>query len=365
MFKIAILKDENSDAYYCHLNELDGYYTKSEEPHGRWFGRGAEALKLSGMVNGHQFKELMNGHLGGKKLVQNANKQGRVKGFDCVIAPPKSVSIGWAIGSKEDRAAIDRAFSRARDRTIERMEESAGMRSGRGGLKKTVGARLIVGAFRHDTNRVHEPSLHFHLVVLNAAVRNDGKTSTPDFSRVLRNQRNIGAEFRRELARELRQEGFSTKEILAHDEKGKEYRSFELKDVPDELVQAFSGRSNEIKKLAREQGVDRRIVNLRTRAKKEPIDRHRLDAVWRQIARNTGHTKEGLLSIRREGIGENEPLHNSSREQPLMQFGSRVGGTAARGAAVLLSALKGKGRAGQQIDGMERQLEKKYESETI
>lgn len=363
MFKVKILKSENADAYYFHLNELDGYYTKSEEPPGRWFGRGAEALRLSGMVNGHQFKELMNGHLGGKKLVQNADKQGRVKGFDCVIAPPKSVSVGWAIGSKEDRGAIDRAFSRARDRTIERMEESAGMRSGRGGLNKSEGARLIIGGFRHDTNRANEPNLHFHLVVLNAAVREDGKTSAPDFSRVLRNQRIIGAQFRRELARELRQEGFSTKEVLALDEKGKEYRSFELKGIHPELVQAFSGRSNEIKKLAREQGADRRIINLRTRARKEPIDRRSLEAAWRQIAR--AHTKDGQLSIRREGIGENQALPNQDREQKLVQVGSRVGSAAARGAAVLLSAVKGKARAGQQIDGMERQLEKKYESDTI
>ena len=366
MFKVKILKSENADSYYAHLNEIDGYYTKTEEPPGRWLGRGAEALRLSGRVRESQFKELMNGRLGDRQLVQNAGKEGRVKGFDCVVAPPKSVSVCWALGSKEDRAAIDRAFARARDRVIERMEGSAVTRSGRGGLNKTEGARLVVGAFRHDTNRAHEPSLHFHLVVLNAAVRSDGRTSTPDFSKVLRNQRAIGAEFRRELARELRQEGFSTQEVLAEDEKGKEYRSFELKDVSAELVEAFSGRSAEIKKLAKAEGVDRRIVNLRTRQRKEPIDRSRLEAAWRQIARGTGHTKNGQLSIRGDGIGENQPIQDHNREQAALQVGARaVGGTAARGAALLLTALKNNARRGREIEGIDRQLERKYESETI
>ncbi len=365
MFKIAILKGGSADRYYVHLNEVDGYYTKKEEPPGRWHGKGAEALKIWGMVRADLFKELMNGRCGDRQLVQNAGKEGRVKGFDCVIAPPKSVSVAWGLGTSQDRAAIDRAFARAKDRIIDRMEATAITRSGRGGLNKSEGAKLIVGAFRHDTNRANEPSLHYHLVVINAAVRGDGTTSTPDFSRVFKNQRAISNEFRRELARELRREGFSTRQVLAEDEKGKRYSSFELRDVPAELIAAFSTRSDEIKKLAREQGVNRSLINLRTRQRKEPIDRHRLDVVWRQIAHNTGHTKEGLLSIRREGIGENEPLQNSSREQPLMQVGSRVGGTAVRGAAVLLSALKSKSRAGRQIDGMERQIERKYESDAI
>lgn len=366
MFKIAILKGGNADRYYVHLNEVDGYYTKEEEPPGRWHGRGAEALKISGMVGEGQFKELMNGRLGDRQLVQNAGKEGRVKGFDCVIAPPRSISVAWALGNEEDRAAINRAFARAKDRVIERMESTAITRSGRGGLNKSDGARLIIGAFRHDTNRSNEPSLHFHLVVMNAAVRDDGKTSTPDFSKVLRNQRAIGAEFRRELARELRQEGFATQEVLATDEKGKEYRSFELKDVPADLVAAYSNRSDEIKKLAKEQGVDRRIVNLRTRQKKEPIDRRSLEAAWRQIARGTGHTKNGQLSIRGDGIGEDQPIQDHNREQAASQVGARaVGGTAARGAALLLTALKNNARRGREIEGIERQLERKYESDAI
>jgi conjugative relaxase-like TrwC/TraI family protein len=365
MFKIKILKGGNADSYYVHLNEVDGYYTKEEEPPGRWHGRGAADLKISGMVRESQFKELMNGRNGERQLVQNAGREGRVKGFDCVIAPPKSVSVGWALANQQDRAAIDRAFSRARDRVIEKMEATAITRSGRGGLNKSEGARLIIGGFRHDTNRANEPSLHFHLVVMNAAVRDDGKTSTPDFSRVLRNQRDIGAEFRRELARELRHEGFSTREVLAEDEKGKRYQSFELRDVPADLVAAFSNRSDEIKKIAKEQGVDRRIVNLRTRQKKEPIDRSRLEAAWRQIARDTGLTRDGKISIKGTGIGEHQPIPHIN-QQATLQAGSRVAvGTAARGASVLLAALKSKARPGQQIDGMERQIERKYESDAI
>ena len=284
MFNPGKLAGANAERYFDHLGKTDGYYCKNEEPPGRWHGQGADALGLDGRVKSRDFKQVMNGRLHDRQLVANAGAPGRVKAWDCPVAPPRSVSVAYAVGSPDTRAAIKAAHTTAVRAVIERMEATVETRAGQGGKHKTEGARLVIGEFFHDTNRANEPSIHSHLVCMNIAVRGDGSTATPVFRGMLREQKSIGALYRVELARALSREGFDVQACEGVDEKGRRYQSFELANVPPALTAAFSKRSDEIKKAAADKGISRSLENRKTREKKTEIPRADLDRQWLKTA---------------------------------------------------------------------------------
>jgi conjugative relaxase-like TrwC/TraI family protein len=416
MFKPAPLSGVNAERYYTHLNKLDGYYTKSQEPPGRWLGSGAAALGLHERVRAKDFKDLMNGSFRGEKLhagTQTNSK--RLKAYDCPIAPPKSVSAAYAVGSPEVRSAIWRAQMRAEEAVVKRLECTVIARSGAGGKNKEP-AKLIVGCFRHDNNRANEPSLHTHLVVMNLSKRADGKFCSPNFRSMLQEQKAIGAFYRATVARELEREGFAVRADAGRDENGRSYQSFELRDVPQKLTDAYSVRSTEIKAAAAEKGISRDLENRKTRAKKEPVDRDVLDARWRETARAAGIDRTDFrVGPGRDAASERAPgelrkmeisgLPKAEREAHFAKIdaekaaraqegggpgggrGAASGGgsgwelekggeqgaakipperaaAAARGAAAIISAMRAKNSARpKQIEGLERSLERRFESD--
>jgi conjugative relaxase-like TrwC/TraI family protein len=311
MFNPGKLSGHNAEKYFDHLGRTDGYYCKNEEPPGRWHGQGAAELGLDGRVKGRDFKQVMNGRLGDRQLVANAGAPGRVKAWDCPVAPPRSVSVAYAVGSPDTRAAIKAAHTTAMRAVIERMEATVETRAGQGGKHKTEGARLVVGEFFHDTNRANEPSIHSHLVCMNIAVRGDGSTATPVFRGMLREQKSIGALYRVELARALSREGFDVQACEGVDEKGRKYQSFELANVPPALTAAFSKRSDEIKQAAAEKGISRSLENRKTREKKKEIPRAELDRAWLKTAAAVLGTEAAVDFRRAPGV---EPAKTDLRK---------------------------------------------------
>jgi conjugative relaxase-like TrwC/TraI family protein len=398
MFNPGKLSGVGAEKYFHHLGRTDGYYCKNEEPPGCWHGRGAQALGLDGRVKSRDFKQVMNGKLGDRQLVANAGQPGRVKAWDCPVAPPRSVSVAYAVGTAETRASIKLAHAAAVRSVIERMEAVVETRAGQGGKNKTAGARLVVGEFFHDTNRANEPSIHSHLVCMNVAVRGDGSTATPVFREMLREQKSIGALYRAELARALVREGFDVRACEGADEKGRKYQSFELDAVPPALTAAFSARSDEIKKAAAEKGISRSLENRKTREKKQEIPRDQLDRAWRSTAATilgseaavdfrrapgaeplkTDLRKLDIASmpkVERDRHFEREAANRSARGERAAGGGgsfktptldplprAAVAG-AARGLAAIIAAAQTKSQAPKprQIEQLERALERRFD----
>lgn len=307
MFTPKALSGSEAEKYYEHLNERDGYYTAKEEPPGRWLGKGAEALGLAGVVRAKEFKQTMNGRLGDRQLVRNAGKAGRMKAIDAPVSVPKSVSAAYAASDKDGRAAIDRALDRAARKVVERVESIVETRSGAGGKNKEKGAKLIVAAFKHDTNRKGEPGEHVHLVFQNVAVRKNGSTATPDFRPLFREQKSIGAFFRRELARELEREGFAVVAREGLDEKGRKYQSFEMRDVPQKLVDVYSERARELQAEHERTGESKNLINRRTREKKQAVPRAELEEQWR--------------AQQKEALGHDRPIDFRTRDAERADLG--------------------------------------------
>jgi conjugative relaxase-like TrwC/TraI family protein len=151
MLRVTTLYASSATAtaqYYTrYLTDADG-----EEP-GRWTGRQAGLLGLSGGVTTEQLESLLEGRdpVSGTRLgyplLDRVEKTGKVRravaGFDATFSAPKSVSVWWALsGDRRLLEAHDAAVSAALAH-LERFGSTTRIRSN--------GARL-----HPDTGRVDD-----------------------------------------------------------------------------------------------------------------------------------------------------------------------------------------------------------------
>ena len=160
----------------------EDYYTKPGEVPGEWLGALAEELGLEGEVDRDAYAAVLAGkHPGtGQVLVSRpqarkfTDAEGRerrldpILGYDVRFAAPKSVSLLYAVGSAEVRAAVLRAHDHAVAEAVFYLEAHACfVQRGRGGKRIEPGAGFVAMAFRHRSSRAGDPALHTHLVTAN------------------------------------------------------------------------------------------------------------------------------------------------------------------------------------------------------
>ena len=74
------------------------YYLDPDEPPGRWCGRDALGLGLSGTVDGEDLRELLDArHPGTGDRLGRRFGDSSARGFDATFSAPKSVSVLWAL----------------------------------------------------------------------------------------------------------------------------------------------------------------------------------------------------------------------------------------------------------------------------
>lgn len=74
------------------------YYLDRDEPPGRWWGRGVEAVGLAGEVAGKDLRSLLEGrHPRDRRLLGRRFGESSARGFDATFSAPKSVSALWAL----------------------------------------------------------------------------------------------------------------------------------------------------------------------------------------------------------------------------------------------------------------------------
>jgi conjugative relaxase-like TrwC/TraI family protein len=160
----------------------DDYYTKPGEAPGEWMGELAAELGLSGEVDREAYAAVLAGKhpVTGAVLVSRPeprkfiDAEGRerrldpILGYDIRFAAPKSVSLLYAVGSPEVRAAILRAHDHAVAEAVGYLERTACfVQRGKGGVVIEPGAGFLSMGFRHRSSRAGDPALHTHLVTAN------------------------------------------------------------------------------------------------------------------------------------------------------------------------------------------------------
>jgi conjugative relaxase-like TrwC/TraI family protein len=289
----------------------DYYLTSGGEPAqapGRWLAS-ADTLAQLGIestdVYGPDFIALMEGRhpRDGGWLRQAGADGSRGGGIDVTFSAPKSVSVTWALGDEHERGVIEQAHRSAVDQAIEHMTETVPIVRRRYGAEvvEEPARELIAAEYLHTTARgvmggdAPDPQLHSHVVVT-SAVRDDGRIVAVASRPIFRSAREVGAFYRSALAHELSQRGY---EISAGT--GKEGRYFEVAQVPQGLIDAFSARSREVAVAAErfrakwgrapERGELRRL-KLENRKAKLPVTRADLQRVWDEKAARYSFPRE-------------------------------------------------------------------------
>jgi len=291
----------------------DYYLHPSGEPTqapGRWLSTEGTlaALGIAGQdAEGADFVALLEGrHPRNGAWIRAAGADGqRGGGIDLTFSAPKSVSAVWALGDETVRRRVEDAHAEAVRRTIRHLLATAPTvrRRREGKVIEEPAADLLAAEYRHTTARgvlggdPPDPQLHSH-VVITSAVRTDGRLVAVASRPLFRAARELGAYYRSALADELAQRGYR---IRAGTGRGGRY--FELADVPDGLLHAFSARSREVAQATERfrarwgrppERSELRQVKLENRRAKRPVTRTELQQHWQQVARTHRYTTPAL-----------------------------------------------------------------------
>ncbi|MGI8559110.1 MAG: MobF family relaxase [Solirubrobacteraceae bacterium] len=247
--------------------EAGDYYLAADgervEAPGRWVlgQRGGETLGVdaSRPVAAEQFQAVMavRNPATGEQLRAGGAGGSAVAAIDATFSAPKSVSAVWALASPELRAGIEAAQERAVDAALAHATEYVPMvrrRVDRETVLRETPAELLATSWRHTTARAvsgrpPDPQLHSHVVLHGAVRQGDGRVVAIESRSWLVHQRELGAAYRAQLATELSALGF---QVQAGTGRGGRY--FELSGVPQGLLQAWSGRHQQVR-----QAIDRRL----------------------------------------------------------------------------------------------------------
>ena len=256
----AAVKDYHRRAFEQPAANMSGYYGLSregagmpelyQERVGMWGGRLADAFNLDGQVTKDAFERLCD-HLhptADDKLTQRT-KEGRRVGYDCNYHAPKSVSLMATLGGD---TRIVSAFEYAVRSTMREVERDARTRVRIKGADETrETSNLIWADYVHFTARpvggVPDPHLHMHCVTFNVTHdKVESKRKAAEFGAIMRDAPYFQAVFHASLKTNLRELGYKIE---------RRHRGWEIKDVPEQMLKAFSRRTDEIEKLAIERGI--------------------------------------------------------------------------------------------------------------
>jgi conjugative relaxase-like TrwC/TraI family protein len=162
---------ESATQYFDAALATGDYYVK-EQNAGRWGGKGAERLWLSGAVTREDFMALVSNEMPGvpgKKLTVRT-KEKRTAGYDWCFAVPKSVPLYLAeTGDQVVERMVEESFKETLGDVEARMETR--VRVGDQDTDRTTG-EIVYAWFVHRETRpidgLCDPHFHIHGYVFNA-----------------------------------------------------------------------------------------------------------------------------------------------------------------------------------------------------
>ena len=272
------------------------YYTKNLTNYDKWHGKLGKRLGVVGELSKEQFDLL------GKELLDRGRKK-RI-GFDATFSAPKSVSLAMA-ESEEAKEKIIEIHQRAVQTLIEKIENEK--IETRKDYKRIKTGNIVCGEFVHFLNRNEELDLHSHCIIFNMTECEE-KTMTIDYKNLLDEKKQLGLEYRRELAAGLKEAGYKLK--LTDERQG----FFEVEGFDRETVMEYSSRRREILKEAEKQGTTtgkgKQLANLGTRKSKD--ENSNLSSILEEV--RTELYESGKIRIERTGV--NERARDSSVGKP-------------------------------------------------
>ena len=293
MLSISVIGAGSEAAGYAAYQENEAAAARREDYYaaegdtGRWTGKAAQEMGLTGGLNPGQLLAGLQGFHPetGEALSRNAGEKHK-GGWDLTFSAPKSVSCVWAVVDPETRAAMESAQNAAAAQALAFLEQSGAFIS-RGRNESAPVEGVAAAMYQHGTSREADPQLHTHVAVLN--VQPDG--TAIDFD--ARWKMAAGAVYRAELAAAMQKLGFQVEA---------DGKSFRIAGVPQTVEKEFSIRRQQIKEALGAKGLKSakaaEVAALSTRKGKEPTTREELFADWQARAVAHGFDREAVLALR-------------------------------------------------------------------
>ena len=279
----------HAKAYFSGALLKSDYYIDDQELQGRYQGRLAERLGLDEFASKESFFALCENidPKTGEPLTPRT-KEERTIGYDINFHCPKSVSILHALAKDGHilEAFQDSVADTMRD--IEADGKTRVRKSGNYDDRNT--GELLWADFTHQTARpvddhAPDPHLHSHCFVFNATWDEQEKRyKAAKFRDIKRDMPYYQARFHKRLADKMMALGYQVK--LTD-------KSFEIEGVPQSAIDLFSKRTDEIGRVAEEQGITdaKQLDQLgaRTRSKKQKgSSMAELKVEWRRQLKELG-----------------------------------------------------------------------------
>lgn len=270
-------------AYFSDALVKSDYFVNDQELQGRFEGRIAERLGITGMASKEHFFALCENKqpLTGKALTPRT-KEERTTGYDINFHCPKSVSIIHALSKDNHIMELFQSSVRATMQDIEADAQTRVRKEGRYSDRKT--GELIWADFTHQTARpvddsAPDPHLHSHCFVFNVTWDEQEKRyKAGQFRGIKRDMPYYQALFHKRLSDKLIEAGYAIRKTA---------NSFEIVGVPQKAIDLFSKRTDAIGQYAKENHITdaKQLSELgaRTRSKKQKgLSMEELKESWRE-----------------------------------------------------------------------------------
>jgi conjugative relaxase-like TrwC/TraI family protein len=243
-----------------YANADNSYYTQGQSLQGKWHGKFAEELGLTGAVTEEQFARMAQGQnpQTGEQWVehrqsvktQNGKELEHRAGYDLTFNAPKTVSL-VALPGHDDR--VRKAHAEAVLAALNAGQIYLQARMGGNKASQTTG-KWAAAMFEHDTARPEQgypaPHLHTHVVVFNMTRTEAGQVRSVQPAELYRIQSYLTAVYQNELAIRLKELGYELTQGTNH--------APDIKGFTKEYLDAESQRSQRIKLEEQARGVEGR-----------------------------------------------------------------------------------------------------------
>ncbi len=186
-------------------------------------------------------------------------------GFELVFAPPKSVSVLWALGDQATSDLVAEIHRQAVHDTLTHLEQNvAYTRRGNGGYAQHDVKGIAAAIFEHWDSRAGDPHLHTHVPISTKVKNSDGTWTALDGRTILAASVTMSEYYNSRVRDLFRDQGASWTQRGAG---GIDLKrpTWELDGVPNELLAGFSQRAAKV-----EQERARQIVKFRREHGCEP-----------------------------------------------------------------------------------------------
>ncbi|MEM7828208.1 MAG: MobF family relaxase, partial [Candidatus Aenigmatarchaeota archaeon] len=312
MVSLSIVKDSK---YFTQVNHQSGhgmeYYAEHGIAESWWQGSLAQKQGLSGAVNEQDISRLTQGYE-------------RV-GLNITFSAPKSVSLAYSLlGDTRIKEAHEQAVKTANEWLEQNLAQT---RQGQGGEEKVQASAVAIANFTHNVSRENDPQLHTHSVVLNVVERStDGKLTALEPQKIYECQKSLDQVYKNELARALQEMGYS---IHMTDQHG----NFEITGFPEQVLQAFSSRKEQVLETAERLKNEGKIVTeneytlrdiaaLESRPEKQFLSAEQLQAKWDEKLREIGLTKDELKQMVTQSLAQS--LTHVSAPEPAKEYDKAI-----------------------------------------